>query len=488
MCGIVGYITTEENKEAMSRYKFLHQALIADTMRGDDSTGAFFVGHDHERGAVPAYCKSTAPGYDFVSYDPDWHSMSGTGKEFYAAIGHNRSATVGKVHLDTAHPFRRGPITLVHNGTLRNTYGLPISEHAGGFHNDSDAIAGNLEHTPIMELTKDMFGAYTLIWHDSRDNTLNIVRNDQRPLFMATVKGQNTIFLASESMMMQWILSRLKIEIETIAYPKPHQWLRFEHGSLTPEIQSVPEYVSSYSGGGYSSGYGWESLYDDDDAYGNTRPKVSAPHGATPGKPYSKENRITIGGRKQAVPTLAQELLLEFDLLVEDRERFEPLVSKVGTNSKLAAVHGYLPENGMSAVVYGVPGTIISNAFTRQWVVQPLAIKMVDHMEPIVVCKLRHTDADSRTGETLLTPLVPSCDEPEVIEAEYEDLPPKYVTTDGMVMELHDFMNKIGGGCIRCSGNIYIGDAEELIWVNNRQDPCCPACVEEIRKETDNEA
>lgn len=502
MCGIIGYLTTEEKMLASSRYRFLHQALIADTMRGDDSTGAYFVKHDAEKGQTPGYCKSTAPGYDFVTYDADWAGMSGTGSEYYAAIGHNRSATIGKVMADTAHPFQRGPITLVHNGTLRTTYGLPIPEHTGGFFNDSDTICANLENTPISKLSEDMCGAYALVWHDARDMTMNIVRNDQRPLYLATVKGQNTIFLASESMMMQWILSRLKVEIETIAYPKPYQWLRFEHGSLKPEIIEVPRFTSTYTSSGYNNnsyqGYGgyasnpWGDLYDDGEYTEAEKreiyqgPKAPAPSsGRTSASKksltsYSHENRITIGGRKRIVPVLAQELLLEYDLLVEDREVFEPLVSQAGSKSRFRAVSGYLPETGMSAMVYGVPEAIVNKAFIRQWIVQPLTVKLNDEREPVVICKLRHTDARSAAGRELLkTSETYSGDLPETPEPE---LPGKAGD-----MEIHTYMNRTGGGCINCSGNITLADADELLWVNDSRDPVCPTCVAEMREEIRNE-
>ena len=499
MCGIIGYFTTEEKADAVSRYRFLHQALIADTMRGDDSTGAFFVKHDSVVGTAPDYCKSTAAGYDFVTYDPDWHALSGTGAEFYAAIGHNRSATIGKIGADTAHPFQRGPITLVHNGTLRTTFGMPIPEHQGGYYNDSDTIAGNLEDTPIDKLTADMSGAYSLVWHDSRDNTMNIVRNSERPLYLATVKGQNTMFLASESMMMQWILSRLKVDIQVIAYPKPHQWLRFEHGSLKPEIITVPEYAPKYgSYGGYNShGYGgdggyannpWGDLYDEADYEAATPehingPKAQAPQGPTPNgrssSSYSAENRMKLGGRKRIVPTRAQELLLDVDLLVEDRELFEPLVSWAGSNKKFRAVSGYLPETGMSAMVYGVPAVVVERTFNRQWVIQPITVKMNDIHEPVVICKLRHTDASSPTGAALLTPLEPYFDDSPRETPKDE----KVVASNGGVMPLSEYLNRTGGGCIHCSGNIHISDADEIIWVNEGRDPVCPVCVAEFRAE-----
>ena len=48
MCGIVGYITSEKIRGTQDRRRFLDQALIAGTVRGDDRTGVFSVRHDQK--------------------------------------------------------------------------------------------------------------------------------------------------------------------------------------------------------------------------------------------------------------------------------------------------------------------------------------------------------------------------------------------------------------------------------------------------------
>ena len=37
-----------------------------------------------------------------------------------AIIGHNRSATIGNITKDNAHPFRKGDLVGVHNGTIHS--------------------------------------------------------------------------------------------------------------------------------------------------------------------------------------------------------------------------------------------------------------------------------------------------------------------------------------------------------------------------------
>lgn len=479
------------------------QALLADTIRGDDSTGAFFVPHELPEGETADFCKSTAPGYDFVTYDKDWRDKM-EGEEHFAVIGHNRAATIGAISSDTAHPFQRGPITLVHNGTLRGTHQLPTPQHRGQYHNDSDTIAANLEQAPIWELTPEMNGAYALIWHDARDNSMNILRNNERPLHLARVKHQDTIFIASEALMMQWILGRLRMDIEIMAFPKALNWLRWEHGELTPAITEVKPYRSNFgaansnypSGHGHHYGQPWEDyLYDEEADAEWTRttpiapPKTERPALPPPTKiaPETPDSRIWVGGRKRQVPVKAQELLLEFDLLVEDREKFEPEYTAAGSCKKTKTVIGCLPDTGMAAIAYKVPKTWCeSQAMGRTWVAQPVAIKMNDPLEPVVVCKIRLSDSDSPRGQAMLSVCKtsgPGSEDGtgEVIaedQAACDKL--KIAGPQGKQIPLNEYIDKTGGGCIQCGGNIYVGDALKLIWVNDSRDPMCSSCVEDM--------
>ena len=509
MCGIVGFITTETGKGANTRLRYMRQALIADTMRGDDSTGAFFVPHDIPEGSTAGWAKGTAAGYDFVNYNKEYDEYIGNGSENFAVFGHNRAATIGGVNVDTAHPFQEGAVTLVHNGTLRSTYSLPKSQYQHGFYNDSHCLTGNLSESSIKELSPNINGAFALAWHDARDGSINLVRNNERPLHLATVKGQDTIFIASEAMMLQWILSRLNLEIKHLAYPKPYQHMRWEHGNITPEIFDLPKYEAPTYGNAYNTrggGYGnqgthggWSNYYDDDDddyvySDGIYRPKAQ-PRQQPPMLPApgtlvkeSEDSRIAIGGRKQPVPIRAQELLLEFDMLVEDREIFEPIYeSQPGWSKKTKMVIGTLLETGMSAIVYNVPITFTEGpAINREWVVQPITIKMNDPNEPVVICKLKHTDATSGSGRAMLSACRTSDNgsQPASI-VEEDDIPFDAPTNveigngNGGYMELNEYLRRTGGGCISCSGNIYVGDADNVVWVNDGVDPMCPVCVEE---------
>ena len=237
MCGIVGYITQEGNGNGrIVREKFLKQAIIVDTLRGKDSTGVFFKPHDHKAGNA-GWLKALGTGFEFT-HNEDYRKFE---REAYSiAVGHNRAATMGSVTTENAHPFQVGDITLVHNGTLRGTHSLPLTMHKLGIKVDSHAIAHNLaEHDPE-EIIPKLRGAFALVWHDGRDNTLNIIRNDERPLHLAECADQKTIMFMSEAGMLQAVTDRLDLKMRRIVYPKPGQWLKYHPDDvLNPVIKEL---------------------------------------------------------------------------------------------------------------------------------------------------------------------------------------------------------------------------------------------------------
>jgi len=471
MCGIVGYITTEKRIGATARLKYLNQAIVANTLRGDDSTGAFAIGADHEKGTSPGWCKQVCDGYSFTTGNEDFDQMMGEGDDVFAAIAHNRAATVGGVTVDAAHPFQEGPITLVHNGTLYYTADLPMSQHMCGAVNDSHTIAHNFAKHSAKDVIPMLSGAFALVWHDSRDNTMNIVRNDDRPLHLASVQGQDTIFIASEPEMMHWLLARNKLTIKTLAYPKPGQILTFQHGTLVPEISEVDLYSATHY---YTYGYGYDRGTKGKD-YSKSWPTREEPDPVgkplTSVTPHPSSNTIKIGGKKQQVPVRAQELMLEHDFLVEDRYTFSPNYSMLGQNGRLALV-GKLRETGGEAVIYGLAKRFVEGDRTkRDWVVRPITSKALCTGSPLIVCKVCTTHAPSNE--------IPF-DKPVVnlLPAPKESHDPVMVPgPHGVWIPEEEFMDKAGKGCVQCAGNIYASDADEVIWVNGDLDPLCPRCA-----------
>jgi glucosamine 6-phosphate synthetase-like amidotransferase/phosphosugar isomerase protein len=241
MCGLVGWITSEKGSDAYDRRKFIDQALILDTVRGGDSTGVFVVSNFWKQDEKPwaDWRKQTSGGHEFV-ITPEYKALFDAGKtnEYKFCVGHNRSATSGGVVLDAAHPFTEGPITLVHNGTVKKEYTTEVE-----LANDSHGICWRLSKDPVEEVIKSLDGAFALIWHDARDDSLNFVRNSQRPLHMAKAKGNDTIYFASEAEMLYWLDHRLTLKLQDIVSMKPAHWLKFKGPKLmVPEVKPVELY------------------------------------------------------------------------------------------------------------------------------------------------------------------------------------------------------------------------------------------------------
>lgn len=218
MCGIVGYVT---GSNKISYEKFFKQALIADVLRGFDSTGVI-VGDERDFG----YYKSAVNAIDFLDMKKAEKLINSNAINRTAfAIGHNRAATVGHVNSMNAHPFHHGPITGVHNGTLRRYSKL---DKPNEFGTDSEALYNNISRFPLAECLSNIEGAYALVWYNSEEDTVNLIRNDERPLTLAKVKDEDTVMWASEAGMIKWLAERNDIKIEKYFQPKANVLISFD--------------------------------------------------------------------------------------------------------------------------------------------------------------------------------------------------------------------------------------------------------------------
>lgn len=221
---MVGKITKNEKK-------MFRTLLIMDTVRGEHSTGVVIV---NDKG-VPSIFKQVGNPYelfDSMKYN------SGINGVCSALIGHNRYATKGAVNKVNAHPFNHGDISGSHNGTLTKQWLLPDSSK---FNVDSENIIYTLNKEGVKDTIKKLCGAYALTWHNAKDNTVNMVRNEERPLCMSYSKDRKTIFWASEAWMLHVSSDKTGVEIGEVFSIKTGRCISIPVPKVAPA--SVPAYA-----------------------------------------------------------------------------------------------------------------------------------------------------------------------------------------------------------------------------------------------------
>lgn len=204
ICGIVGLFTKINTGFSYKHTKILEQLLHIDTLRGGDSTGLFA---GDKNGEDIYLHKMLGSGQEFVKskgWDMIDSYLYSTGK---FAVGHNRSATIGGVSEESAHPFHHGHITLVHNGTLKEYSSLKKGNT--DITVDSEAICYALSKTDNwQDVLPEIHGAFQLVWYDHKKKALFFAGNGDRPFWYAYTKDGNSVYFASEWQMLSLTADR----------------------------------------------------------------------------------------------------------------------------------------------------------------------------------------------------------------------------------------------------------------------------------------
>lgn len=190
MCGHVGIAGDLETKDEM----LMKRLLCYDYFRGPDSTGLASFSKISLKAKI---AKIASHPFDIFDYGPFRTALAGYSSSVF--LGHNRAATVGVVNGYNAHPYQYGHIVGAHNGTLTSE-SLKAIEAAVGeeFDVDSMAVFAAIEKLGIEKTVPLLQGAWALVWVNQKEKTLNFLRNDKRPFWMAYSKDCKKLFWASE--------------------------------------------------------------------------------------------------------------------------------------------------------------------------------------------------------------------------------------------------------------------------------------------------
>lgn len=244
MCGLVGVANFTGSGIGSQEAEMFENLLIAGAVRGVDGTGMFMVNED---GKIQTLKKTGEPFW--VILNSNYGKLVDYINKPYPKIlaGHNRYATKGGTKDKHTHPFTHGHITLMHNGTLSS------HKFTKDFDVDSEALCYAIMEMGIDDAVAKMHGAFALCYYNHREKSLNLARNNQRPLFVATGKYVETIAWASEKELLTWVLTRNRLvgQFEEPYEIEPHLLLSFTMGDKfkkeTRKISFTGSQMPTYS-------------------------------------------------------------------------------------------------------------------------------------------------------------------------------------------------------------------------------------------------
>lgn len=203
--------------------------LVVDILRGKHSTGVATATYN----GVTTVIKKALNAVDMLdlkSYKDEMlfgHNL---------LIGHNRYATKGAINNVNAHPFEFDRVVGAHNGTLRAYNQL---DDAKDFDVDSECLYNHINDNGFQDAFEKVTGAFALSWFDKETKELNLVRNDERPLYYCYSDDFTTLFWASEHWMLLGILARNGIKHTELVNLKVDNLYRFK----MPEVFNTKNVV-----------------------------------------------------------------------------------------------------------------------------------------------------------------------------------------------------------------------------------------------------
>lgn len=247
MCGLFGGASSSLIESELQTIRWIAGVSF---FRGVHSSGMAVASTEGKRKKrrVGDYhtIKRLSDPYGFM-FDPDVIEIQR--KSPTAIIGHCRQATVGSISRENAHPYTIGNTIGAHNGTIDSLQDLAKKEGT----TDSYQFYKHVEEYGIDSAVEEHSdGAYALTWFDTEEDTLNILRNDKRPLWF--MPGHGTIYWASERCFLQIVKDHINIKVDEPIMVPSHTLityhLPFNNKMATREVKPKPK---TFVPGMYSS-------------------------------------------------------------------------------------------------------------------------------------------------------------------------------------------------------------------------------------------
>jgi hypothetical protein len=189
MCGIVGIAGDLDHSDQ----DVIKRLLILDYFRGQDSTGLAAIRKNFDT-EIAKGAMNPLDLFDTGAF----RTVIGQPTNTHLFLGHNRAMTRGTVNKQNAHPFDVDNIIGVHNGTLEYASHTALEKILGySTPTDSLAIFAAIAKVGLKEALAAMRGAWSMVWYDKDDHSLNFLRNGERPMWWGYSKECDKIYFAS---------------------------------------------------------------------------------------------------------------------------------------------------------------------------------------------------------------------------------------------------------------------------------------------------
>lgn len=209
MCGLVGIYDYSANGMYKRDADMFQVMLLLNSLRGAHSTGVLGV----DKNSNMDYIKTTGGPEAFSLWAETDKFMNRIPARYHTVIGHGRFATKGDIDAETAHPFVREDVGMIHNGTMWNYEALSKELYPNlTFKSDSELCVQIIQDQGLEELVKRYTGGFAFITYNRKENAIQIVRNEDRPMFFFQPEFSHQWLFSSEDEVFAYISAKFHMK------------------------------------------------------------------------------------------------------------------------------------------------------------------------------------------------------------------------------------------------------------------------------------